>query len=122
MSNGNDNKSRNSTRECLYGIRSDVASLLTQHKTMQDMIISNQTEIRLGRKEIADVHSRVSSVRDDVNSLRVTLASHVSFSKGVHFAWKRLTAPIIAGLGTGIGVLLVTFWESVVKWIKGNIT
>lgn len=116
--NNNDTQNKGSIRECLYDIRATVVKLATRQEAIQASIIIQQQETKLVREEIAGVHSRVSSVKDDVNNLRIELTTHISFMAGKRFAWKKLTAPIIAGLGGGFGTLLITFWDSITKWIK----
>ena len=121
---------KNSARECLNEIRQNSSALLMQYKVMQNTLTSLEKQVGRGhedqreearnvRVELSNLHSRVSGVRDDVTKLSISLASQISFSKGARSVWKRLSKPITAGIGVGVGAVLVTFWEALWTFVKG---
>ncbi len=103
--------SRNTTRKCLDEITRNIATLLAQQgileKTFERVYSEHRAESLATRGELADIHERISSIRDNMTQIRMDLTEHISYSKGTKAVWRGFSGPILAGVGTGIGALLV---------------
>ncbi len=109
MSNGDNGERPSSTRECITEIRETLIALRIGHGQIQGSLETLNTQVK-------GAHSRISEVKDCVNSLRVDLSTHISYSKGASSVWAKIKWPVRSGVAAVIATVLVTSWESLFQW------